>query len=144
VSIQYKNAKKYLRNTFIATLLVLVSGIVFAEETAKISAISGYVTVTSSDGEVRRLKDGDTIKEGDVINTGEDSTVTITLANGEIVNLGSSVVYNFGQASSETEGAFAKRSFTTGSPVLSTATSSGGGINDNTPTTPGIGGSPTN
>jgi len=48
-----------------------------------VNSIAGYATVTDANGKVRRLKEGDTISEGDKINTGNNSSLELTLANGE-------------------------------------------------------------
>lgn len=123
-----------------------------------VSSIEGYVTATNSKGEVRRLEVGDTLEEGETIDTGNDSSATITLQNGELVSIGSTSRYKL--SSVKNNGVqFAARRFAKGSfQTLSTATAAGGVIsteetgqapsspNDDidAPTTPGSGGSPTN
>lgn len=111
---------------------------------ASISNLSGYVTATSADGEVRRLVDGDKLMEGDVLNTGNESSVLITLNSGEIIKLGELANYTIDavQDAKKDTDVFAQRSLINKSPTLSTATSAGGGIS--APTTPTPGGSPTN
>lgn len=59
-----------------------------SKSSALASNIYGHATVTNSNGDTRRLNVGDTINEGDVINTGKDSGVELTLPNGKVVALG--------------------------------------------------------
>lgn len=115
-----------------------------ANDAGSVSNVSGYVTVTNADGEVKRLKDGDKLNSGDIINTGNDSGVLISLANGETITLGALASYSVGQSDDSGNGAFAQRSLGGNSPTLSTATSAGGGVIEDAPTTPAPGGSPTN
>ena len=137
--IKYENTLKRLSCTLIAALLLVTASSSFAEGAINVEAVVGYVTVTNADGEVKRLKSGDTVENGDIITTGEESSVSIILANGKTITLGASQTYTVGKNSDDGNGAFAPRSLSTGSPTLSTATSAGG-----TSTTPEDGGSPTN
>lgn len=146
--LQYKNTLKRLSCILIATLLLVATGTSFAEEAGKIEAFTGFVTVTNSDGEVRRLKPEDTFEDGDIISTGEESSVTFVLANGETITLGASETYTIAQSSDDSygsEGKFAKRPLSSKSPILSAG--AGGDLSqgiDAPATTPGVGGSPTN
>lgn len=126
---------------FIAVLLLITASSSFADEAGQADAVVGYVTVTNSDGEVKRLKDGDSLEYGDIINTGEESSVTIVLASGETITLSALQTYTVakGAGTGDDGSPYAERSLSTGSPTLSTATSAGG-----TSVTPGDGGSPTN
>ncbi len=109
--------------------------------------ISGYVTATNKDGEVKRLKSGDTLNEGDVVNTGNDSSVTILTDGGTVLaSLGALASYAI-NSELATSDKFAPRTLNGKSPTLSTGTSAGGGIGnspeDEIPDpNPGDGGSP--
>ncbi len=139
------NIFKYLSASLIAAILLVATNISIAADTHSANEVSGHVTATSADGSVKRLKSGDEVEDGDVINTGTESNVSITLANGEIVAVGPLSTYIVGESAKGTGGAFANISSNTKSPSLSTATSAGGGIdNQDAPTTPPTGGSPTN
>ncbi|RBP52947.1 hypothetical protein [Arenicella xantha] len=111
---------------------------------ASIESLIGYVTATNSNGEVKRLTDSDTLNEGDVLNTGSASSISITLANGDLIQLGELDTYTVGAADDTKNkgGSFAQRSLNKKSPTLSTAISAGGGVA--VPTTPAPGGSPSN
>jgi hypothetical protein len=110
---------------------------VFAEHAA-ISTISGFVTATNVDGEVRRLKSGDALEHGDVITTGEDASASISYNDGTTISLNAlaSHTISYGNADG---GAFVQRTLSAGSKKLSTATSAGGSIS--VPTDQGSGGS---
>jgi len=126
-----KIAHKRISAVLLAAALILVTGLSFAQASVSIGIVTGYVTATSADGEVKRVKDGEELKEGDVINTGNESKVSIVLANGETITLGPLDSYTVGQiANKGSGGTFAPRSLTNKSPTLSTATSAGGGISD--------------
>jgi len=53
-----------------------------------VTSVSGYVTVTDNNGKVLRLQEGDKVKEGNIINTGKDSSLTLLLQNRQIITLG--------------------------------------------------------
>jgi len=147
VQLWHKLVFSRVKAVFFASLLSLGVGQVWADSAVIVASVSGYVTVTDSEGETKRLKDGDKVEAGSVINTGSGSGVIITLPDGKVVNLGEldsfAVTPGAGDGSG---GAFAQGSFSSkpGSPTLSTATSAGGGVNNGAPTTPQPGGSPTN
>jgi len=65
---------------------------------AVVSSVSGYATITDSNGEVRRLKEGDTVDEGDKISTGNDSSLQLILSNGKVFTLGALENFTFSQA----------------------------------------------
>jgi len=133
VQLKLQNTLKYISNALLAALLLIATSSAFAEDTNSIDAVSGYVTVTSSNGDVKRSKPGDTLKEGDIITTGADSSASIILADGSVVNISELSSYTIGK---DQGGKFAPRSLSTNSPTLSTATSAGGGVIDEvTPTT---------
>lgn len=144
---QYKSAINYVSSALLAALLLIAAGNAFAEgNSASVSEVTGYVTVTDKDGKVKRLEAGDKLEDGTVINTGNDSGVSILLANGETVTLGALSSYTLGKGYGST-GGFAQRSLGGNTPTLSTSTTAGGvigGVGDDAPTTPGDGGSPTN
>ena len=105
-----------------------------------VDSVSGYVTATNKNGEVRRLNKGDTLQDGDVINTGNESSITITLSNGDKVVLGALKSYtvisgnlNTGGLANSTLNGQAQASPLTGTTA--------GGV---APTTPDSGGSPIN
>jgi hypothetical protein len=139
---KFSNTLKHLNSTLIAAALFMATSVVFAAGSASTSVVSGYVTATSTDGQVTRVESGDEHEAGVQITTGENSSVSIVLANGEVVEVGPLSTYIVGKsAESDDKGdGFAKRSLNSKSPTLSTATSAGGGI---APTTPSPGGSPT-
>jgi len=56
-----------------------------------VKLVNGTVTAKSADGQTRILKEGDIVFADDVIMTGLDGTVIVTLANGQSVNLGNNV-----------------------------------------------------
>ena len=127
----------------IATLLATT--VSHANQSGTVSSVSGYVTVTTPDGEVRRLKAGDKVNDGDVINTGDNSSAVIELDNGEKITLGAVQSYALGQPVAAGKGEnFANRSLGGKSPTLSTSANAGGGTSEGAPTTPAPGGSPTN
>jgi hypothetical protein len=137
--LKYKNTIKQLSGALLAALFLLNSGALLANEASAITAITGYVTVTALNGDTKRLALGDKLKNGDVVNTGNESSVSITLANGEVVTLGGLARYTVGGQNDAGGGAFANRSLSDKSPTLSTATSAGGGIvqdNEVPPVTP--------
>ena len=117
---------------------LIVTSNAFAEHAA-ISAISGFVTATNVDGEVRRLKSGDPLEHGDVITTGEDASASISYNDGTAISLNAlaSHTINYGSTGG---GAFVQRTLGAGSTKLSTATSAGG--TTSVPTNPGSGGTP--
>lgn len=128
--------KQGLMHLVLITCLIL-SGQAYADSktAATITSLSGYVTVTDADGNVRRLKEGDTLEVGHIINTGNDSTVSITLSNGDIItlnSLGNYTVPGHNDPGNNNGGAFAQRTLSAGSLNLSTGTSAGG----TSPTTP--------
>ena len=96
----------------------------FADHVA-ISAISGFVTATSVNGDVRRLKSGDPLEHGDVITTGEGASASISYDDGSNINLDAlaSHTISYGNTGG---GAFVQRTLGAGSTKLSTATSAGG------------------
>jgi hypothetical protein len=110
-------------------------------EPASITAISGFVTATNADGEVRRLKTGDALEHGDVITTGDGASASISYSDGSTTNLNAleSHTVNYGNADG---GAFAQRTLGAGATNLSTATSAGGTTSTSVPTNPGSGGTP--
>ena len=68
----------------VAVLLLISATSAFAKDnTASIDNLTGYATVTDVNGDVKRLANGDTLNEGDVLNTGAGSAVSITLASGK-------------------------------------------------------------
>ncbi|MFT6032318.1 MAG: hypothetical protein ACI854_000847 [Arenicella sp.] len=140
--LQYKNTVKHFNNALLATLLLLIASTSFAGEVGSVGEVVGYATVVSAGGEVRRLKSGDKLEEGDVINAGSDSSVVITLNNGEVVTIGPQASYTIAYTNAGNGGAFAKQSLGNGSssPTLATGSSAGGSA----PVTPGDGPSPTN
>lgn len=146
MKLNLKNAFKVIASIATATLLLMSTGAAFAESSvASVSGLTGYATVTNADGEVKRVANGDELNEGDVLNTGADSAVSIVLANGETLTIGQLESYTVSESVAKNSSAgdgFAQRSLNTKSPSLSTATSAGGGIS--APTTPAPGGSPTN
>ena len=148
---KYKNKTKHLGNVLVAAFFLMISGVSLAQNTHSASAVSGYVTVTSSDGSTRRVNVGDEFQDGDIIATGEGSSATIVLADGTVINLDESSTYKIGGDSSGGDdddvgggGGYGDGdttppgSATSKSPTLSTATSAGGGISDGP-----VGGSPT-
>ena len=142
------NAVTRIVTSAIALLIITWSAYVYADQAATIDSLSGHVTVALTNGDVKLLKEGDTIESG-VLNTGSDSSISLTLSNGEVVTLGSLATYTLNASYDSTDKglAFAQRSLSSGSPTLSTATSAGGAINQDTdvpPTTPAPGGSPSN
>ena len=138
--LQNKNTLKHLSCILIAGLLLVTAGAALAAQAGSADAVVGYVTVTNTNGDVKRLNDGDTLEVGDVVTTGEDSSVSIVLANGETITLGASQSYTLVKGSDGGDGGFAGRSLSSKSPSLSTATSAGGSVE----ITPDAGGSPTN
>lgn len=136
--LKYKNTIKQLSGALLAALFLLNSGALLANEAGAITAITGYATVTASNGDTRRLALGDKLENGDVVDTGNESSVSITLANGEVVKLGGLASYTVGGQNNADGGTFANRSLSKKSPTLSTATSAGGGIvqDNETPTPP--------
>lgn len=135
------NILKFFGVASVALLLVAASSTGFAANNiVSFTDLSGYVTVTTADGDVKRLKKGDTLNEGDVINTGDDSSVTVTLDSGEVVTLGGNDTFRVPSPRQSAGSSFAQRSSGTKLPTLSSPTSAGGGAS----TTPGAGGSPTN
>lgn len=129
----------------IALLLLVSTNSAFAQDAAaSINNVAGYATVTTANGDTKRLAEGDELMEGDILNTGANSSASITLANGEVIQLGELATYTVGAVAgtNNESGVFAQRSLSTKSPTLSTATSAGGGIS--APTTPTEGGSPSN
>jgi len=56
-----------------------------------VKLVNGTVIAKSADGQTRILKEGDIVFADDVIMTGLDGTVIVTLANGQSVNLGKNV-----------------------------------------------------
>lgn len=144
----YKNAIKYVSSALLAVILLMATGNLFAEGNgASVSDVSGYVTVTNKDGDVKRLKAGDSLKDGEVVNTGNDSGISILLASGETLTLGAQSSYTVGGSVGSGD-KFAHRSLGGNAPTLSTSTTAGGTIGGvdgvDAPTTPGDGGSPTN
>lgn len=142
----YKNSLAF--NIFMAIVLLFLAQTSLAQDAGTISAVDGYVTVTSANGETKRVEAGDTVQNGDVVNTGNESAATIVLANGKTITLGSldSYTVNGGPANGEGD-SVAPTSLNNTTPTLSTATSAGGSLitpTDDAPTTPTEGGSPTN
>ena len=137
--LQYKNTLRHLSCILIAALLLVTAGASLAAQAGTVGTVVGYVTVTNANGDTKRLKDGDTLEIGDVITTGDDSSATFVLANGETITLGASQTYTVAK-SSDGDSPFAGRPLSNKSPSLSTATSAGGSVE----TTPDAGGSPTN
>jgi len=142
---------KYLTNTHFTKVLLSVAlfcaaALCVSAQAATVGSATGYVTATTIDGQVKRVAVGDKLVPGEVINTGNESEVTLTLANGEVITLGPLASYKITGADSGNGAAFGQRGLNSNSPVLSTATSAGGGIIDSTdtPTTPPTGGSPVN
>jgi hypothetical protein len=136
--LQYKNTLKHVSCVLIAALLLVFVG---AAQADSVGAITGYATVTSANGDTKRLKLGDTLEVGDVVNTGNESSITIVLANGTTITLGSLQTYTVVKGSDGGgDNGFAPSSLSSKSPTLSTATSAGGSVE----TTPDPGGSPTN
>jgi len=145
MNLHRNNRFKHLGKVLLTSLVLMLSAAV--SHAATVESVSGYVTVTSPDGEVKRLKSGDALEDGHVINTGNNSGIEIKLPSGESITLGSLASYTVGkEASTSSGGSFAQRSLGGKSPTLSTATSAGGGFSStNQPSpTPGSGGSPTN
>ncbi len=145
--INHKNTFKHISHVLIAVLILIISGTSFAEgDSASASDVSGYVTVTDKNGQVKRVQTGDKLEDGDVINTGNDSGVAILLADGSTVTLGPQSNYTIGDSDSY-GGGLAQRPLSGNSPTLSTSITAGGAINsigEEAPTNPGDGGSPTN
>lgn len=106
---------------------------------ATISAISGFVTATSIDGEVRRLKNGDPLEHGDVITTGEGASASISYDDGSRISLTALASHTIDYGNTG-DGAFVQRTLGAGSTKLTTATSAGG--TTSIPTNPGSGGTP--
>ena len=126
--LKYKNTIKQMSGALLAALFLLNSGALLANEAGAITAITGYATVTTSNGDTKRLALGDKLENGDVVNTGNESGVSITLANGEVVVLGGLASYTVGGQNDADGGTVGNRSLSNKSPTLSTATSAGGGI----------------
>lgn len=125
----------------VAVVLMLLCGISFAANAVSISTATGYVTVTSSNGDKKRLAEGDELNDGDVITTGGESSVTFTLEDGTLISLGALETYSFvASGAKDGNGIFASRSLSSSKNSLSTATSAGGTVG----TTPPEGGSPSN
>jgi len=99
---------------------------------AVVSDVNGYVTVTDSEGNVRRLSKDDEISPGDIINTGNASSVNITLADGQVLVLGELRSYTYaptltGPASNLAGGGSNNgKSLSNSSSSLSTSVSAGG------------------
>jgi len=101
---------------------------------AVVSELTGYATVTAINGDVRRLKVGDTIKQGDRINTGNNSSLELLLSNGESYVIGPLQVFTYNIESvaslspSTTPSSLSKngKNLSRGSSSLSTAISAGG------------------
>jgi len=129
------NILKYLSGSLIAAFVLITTNIAIAADTNSTSAVSGYVTVTSIDGDTKRVSFGDKFNDGDVINTGSESSISIALANGEVITIGALSSYTIGKntAINNKVGGFANRSLSTKSPTLSTATSAGGIITPDAP-----------
>jgi len=127
-------------SSLMAVLLIIGSVAVAAENTAVVKAVSGYVTKTSDNGEKKRLAPEDHLIDGNIITTGENSSVLLLLANGQTITLGPLASYTVGQkvVGNGISGGVGAVSSAAASPTLSTATSAGGGI------TPDDGGSPIN
>lgn len=142
MQLNFQKTVNFLSILTLAFLLLVSASSAFANSTtASIDNITGYATVTTANGDVKRLANGDTLNEGDVLNTGSESSASITLANGDVIKLGEKDTYTIAGTSSE-GGTFAQRSLSTKQPTLSTATSAGGGVA--APVTPMPGGSPSN
>lgn len=120
--------------TFFAVVLFSISSTVHAQNGATVSSINGYATVTDSEGNVKRLKSGDAIKEGDIISTGSSSSLELTLADGRIVSIGELASFKFNadaiaglpSADNLGSGSTGTVKLTEGSTSLSAAVSAGG------------------
>ncbi len=139
-------AVAHVLSSLVALLVITWSAHVSAAQAVTIGSVEGHVTVTMPNGEVKRLEAGDTVEAG-ILNTGNNSSASLTLANGEVINLGSLASYTIGGSNEVGNNgpSFGQRSLSAKSPTLSTATTAGGAIGqDNPSTTPGSGGSPSN
>lgn len=144
MSSQLKITLKQASKVLITTLLLTISSVSLANNEASIHSLSGFVTITEQNGDVRRAQPTDKLHVGDTINTGNESQIIFILGNGKRVELGSLESYTIKESDKDQNSGeiFAGRSLSNKSPTLSTATSAGGGVAD-APTTPAPGGSPT-
>lgn len=144
------NIQKALKHSiFLAMPILLLASInsSFAKaSSASVNSLAGYVTITEKNGDIKRLAELDSLSEGGIVTTGSKSSISITLANGEIIELGESDTYTIPAGENTDNNAFAQRSLSKKSPTLSTATSAGGRIETQSPapTVPTPGGSPSN
>ncbi|GAA6137332.1 hypothetical protein NBRC116583_10790 [Arenicella sp. 4NH20-0111] len=142
MKLKTSNAFHRGKGTLFSVILIFLIGLSANAIAVTIDSVAGYVTVTTSEGEVKRLNEGDKLNDGDVINTGNESSVSFTLADGTLVSLRSleSYSYQAGDNSTDDGSMVTSGSLNSKKSSLSTATSAGGTVG----TTPSDGGSPSN
>jgi len=129
----YKTISTFLLALSIA-LLSMPTHAQVQDNNGTVSSVNGYATVTDSDGNVKRLKEGDSINIGDVINTGSTSSLEITLSDGQVISIGELASFTFSNAAIAASiadadlgsGSSGTASLGQGSSSLSAAVSAGG------------------